>query len=116
MGRIMDVFDAEFLDFSELCGDLDLAADAKCNQYPPRMVVTRPENLFDAAADKPEETKIVITGVLEPEITVKGTFSLRKKEMDSIIRKAVNVLNIYLHAYVQDHLEYEAARERGREV
>ena len=29
MGRIMDVFDAEFLDFSELCGDLDLAAEAK---------------------------------------------------------------------------------------
>lgn len=115
MGRIMDVFDAEFLNFSELCGDLDLAADAKCNQYPPQMVVTRPENLFDAAADKPEETKIVITGGLEP-VTVKGVFSLRKKEMDSIIRKAVNVLNIYLHAYVQDHLEYEAARERGREA
>lgn len=116
MGRIMDVFDADFLDFSELCGDLDLAAEAKCNQYPPRMVVTRPENLFDAAADKPEETKIVITGGLEPEITVKGIFSLRKKEMDSIVRKAVNVLNIYLHAYVQDHMEYEAAREGGREA
>lgn len=116
MGRIMDVFDAEFLDFSELCGDLDLAAEAKCNQYPPRMVVTRPENLFDAAADKPEETKIVITGGLEPEITVKGIFSLRKKEMDSIVRKAVNVLNIYLHAYVQDHMEYETAREGGREA
>ena len=117
MGRIMDVFDAEFLDFSELCGDLDLAAEAKCNQYPPRMVVTRPENLFDAAAaDKAEETKIVITGGLEPEITVKGAFSLRKKEMDSIIRKAVNVLNIYLHAYVQDHMEYEAARNGGREA
>lgn len=112
MGRIMDVFDAEFLDFSELCGDLDLAAEAKCNQYPPRMVVTRPENLFDAAADKPEETKIVITGGLEPEITVKGIFSLRKKEMDSIVRKAVNVLNIYLHAYVQDHMEYNAARAK----
>lgn len=116
MGRIMDVFDAEFLDFSELCGDLDLAAEAKCNQYPPRMVVTRPENLFDAAEDKPEETKIVITGGLEPEITVKGIFSLRKKEMDSIIRKAVNVLNIYLHAYVQDHMEYEASREGAREA
>ena len=115
MGRIMDVFDAEFLDFSELCGDLDLAAEAKCNQYPPRMFVTRPENLFDEA-DKAEETKIVITGGLEPEITVKGIFSLRKKEMDSIIRKAVNVLNIYLHAYVQDHMEYETAREGGREA
>lgn len=112
MGRIMDVFDAEFLDFSELCGDLDLAAEAKCNQYPPRMVVTRPENLLDAAADKPEETKIVITGGLEPEITVKGIFSLRKKEMDSIVRKTVNVLNIYLHAYVQDHMEYNAARAK----
>ena len=115
MGRIMDVFDAEFLDFSELCGDLDLAAEAKCNQYPPRMVVTRTENLFDEA-DKAEETKIVITGGLEPEITVKGIFSLRKREMDAIIRKAVNVLNIYLHAYVQDHMEYEAAREGGREA
>ena len=114
MGRIMDVFDAEFLDFSELCGDLDLAAEAKCNQYPPRMVVTRPENLFDAAADKAEETKIVITGGLEPEITVKGVFSLRKKEMDSIVRKAVNVLNIYLHAYVQDHMEYDAAMAKER--
>jgi hypothetical protein len=116
MGRIMDVFGAEFLDFRTLCGDLDLEAEAKCNAYPPRMVVTRPENLFDAAADKPEETKIVITGGLEPEITVKGAFSLRKKEMDSIIRKAVNVLNIYLHAYVQDHMKYEAAREGGREA
>lgn len=78
MGRIMDVFDAEFLDFSEMCGDLDLAAEAKCNQYPPRMVVTRPENLFDEA-DKAEETKIVITGGLEPEITVKGIFFTAQK-------------------------------------
>lgn len=116
MRRIMDVFDAEFLNFGELCGDLDLAADAKCDQYPPRMVVTRPENLFDAAADKPEETKIVITGGIEPEITVKGTFSLRKKEMDSIIRKAMNVLNIYLHAYVQDHMEYNAAKMKERKA
>lgn len=36
--------------------------------------------------------------------------------MDAIIRKAVDVLNIYLHAYVQDHMEYEAAREGGREA
>lgn len=78
MGRIMDMFDAAFLDFSDRCGDLDLAAEAKCNQYPPRMVVTRPENLFDEA-DKAEETKIVITGGLEPEITVKGIFHCGKR-------------------------------------
>ena len=73
-------------------------------------------NIRHGWSSKAEETKIVITGGLEPEITVKGVFSLRKKEMDSIIRKAVNVLNIYLHAYVQDHMEYEAARNGGREA
>lgn len=112
MSRIMHVFDAEFLNFSDLCADLDLKADIRYDIYPPKMIVTRPETLFDAAEDSSEETAIVIVGGIEPEIAVKGAFALRKKELDSIIRKAVAALNIWLHAYVQDHMEYDAAKAK----
>ena len=112
MSRIMDVFDAEFLDFAGLCDNLDLSAEIDCETYPPKMVITRPETLFDAAEDSSKETAIVIAGGIEPEIMAKGEFALRKKELDSVIRKGIAALNIWLHAYVQDHMEYDAARTK----
>lgn len=30
--------------------------------------------------------------------------------------RAQQLLELYLHAYMQDHMEYEAAREGGREA
>lgn len=116
MGRIMDVFDAEFLNFRELCDGLDLTAEINYKTYPPKMVVRRLETLLDAAEDESEETAIVIAGGIEQEIMVKGEFALRKKELDSIIRKGIAALNIWLHAYVQDHMEYDAARAKEREA
>lgn len=118
MGRIMTVFDIDFGKYEEKCHAQHMEVEFNSDVYPPRIVLTQEQTLFDVGTQQEQtrETEIVITGGLEPEITVKGIFSLRKKEMDAIIRKAVNVLNIYLHAYVQDHMEYEADREGGREA
>lgn len=113
MARMMDVFDAEFLDYQRKCEAMELTVDVECKKYPPRVVLGQEISLFENGE---QECKTIIYGGLEPEIAVKGTLEVTKKQLNDLVKGAVNLLEIYLHAYMQDHVEYERAmKERSAE-
>lgn len=107
----MALFDTEFERFSGACRNGNPNVDFACEAYPPRVVLTKEQTLFDVGVGR-EETRsaeIVVIGGLEPEITVKGAWDTTKKEWNKLVNGAAELLNIYLHAYMQDHIEYDRA-------
>lgn len=108
--RMMGLFDSEFVTYEGKCDALNLRVRFESEGYPPRVVLTQEQTLFDQdGAAEQRDTEIVIVGGLEQEITVKGTFETTKKQMNDLIRGAADLLEVYLHAYMQDHMEYERA-------
>lgn len=111
MARMMDLFEEEFLRFQEKCDAMELTVDVRYNEYPPRVVLRQEQNLFDATGtEEQRETEVVILGKVEPEIVVKGSLEVTKKQLNDLIRGATELLKIYLHAYMQDRMEYERGR------
>lgn len=74
------------------------------------------EQLADIIRHDPAAQEIVVVGGVEPQITVKGAWETTRKRLNKMVTGALKLLELYLHAYMQDHMEYEAAREGGREA
>lgn len=107
MGRIMTVFDIDFGKYEEKCHAQHMEVEFNSDVYPPRIVLTQ---------EQTRETEIVVVGGVEPQITVKGAWETTRKRLNKMVTGALKLLELYLHAYMQDHMEYEAAREGGREA
>lgn len=118
MGRIMTVFDIDFGKYEEKCHAQHMEVEFNSDVYPPRIVLTQEQTLFDVGTQQEQtrETEIVVVGGVEPQITVKGAWETTRKRLNKMVTEALKLLELYLHAYMQDHMEYEAAREGGREA
>ena len=114
MGKLMALFDIEFQSFEGACMARNMTVEFDSEEYPPRVVLAKEQTLFDVGAGREEthSAEIVVIGGLEPGITVKGAWDTTKKEWNKLVNGAAELLNIYLHAYMQDHIEYDRAMSK----
>ena len=114
----MTVFDIDFGKYEEKFHAQHMEVEFNSDVYPPRIVLTQEQTLFDVGTQQEQtrETEIVVVGGVEPQITVKGAWETTRKRLNKMVTGALKLLELYLYAYMQDHMEYEAAREGGREA
>ena len=69
MGRIMTVFDIDFGKYEEKCHAQHMEVEFNSDVYPPRIVLTQEQTLFDVGTQQEQtrETEIVVVGGVEPE-------------------------------------------------
>lgn len=70
MGRIMTVFDIDFGKYEEKCHAQHMEVEFNSDVYPPRIVLTQEQTLFDVGTQQEQtrETEIVVVGGVEPQI------------------------------------------------
>ena len=117
MAAIMDLFAAEFDDFAKDCDKNYLRASFDDERYPPRIQVTQAlpplyEQSDEGQAGKIRETRITVVGDVDCNVSIHGEVTMTKKDLNNLIGKAVKLLQLYLHGFMQERKELEAENAR----
>lgn len=111
MGKIMEVFGSE-LDLLSVAAEKEgWSLSFRGETYPPRIVLdqTQPP-LFDMTPDGPKETRpacIQIIGHPDVQVVTTGKLQIGKKDLNRMVNRATEVLNLYLHGFMQERREME---------
>lgn len=117
MAAIMDLFAAEFDDFAKDCDKNYLRASFDDGRYPPRIQVTQTlpplyAQAEEGQAGKIRETRITVVGDVDCNVSIHGEATMTKKDLNNLIAKAVKLLQLYLHGFMQERKELEAENAR----
>ena len=115
MAGIMDMFSVELDEFVKDYDDLHWDVSFRGEEYPPRIVMeqTTPP-LFEVGADGaktlvPNPT-IQIIGRPETEVVTTGKLQISKKDFTNLTNRAAALLELFLHGFMQERKELEAAQ------
>ena len=115
MGKIMGLFYGELGGFQTSMEDDGWSVESRVEKYPPRapMAQLRPP-LFEMPAGGPKENEpacIQVIGTPDLRVVTTGKLQIGKKDLNKYINTAQKLLQLYLHGFMQERKEMEAARE-----
>lgn len=113
MAQIMELFASAFNELAQQYDELEWEVDFRGEQYPPYIVMEkRSPPLFVTAEDgtrteeKPPVIKII--GGPETQVVVRGNIQIGKKSLTKMVNRAAEVLELFLHGFMQERKEMEA--------
>ena len=116
MAAMMELFSVELDDFVKDYDDLHWDVSFRGEEYPPRIVMEQSTPpLFEVGADGakmlvPNPT-IQIIGRPETEVVTTGKLQISKKDFTNLTNRAAALLELFLHGFMQERKELEAAQE-----
>lgn len=116
MAEIMGTFAHDLDNFVAYYEKLNWDTSFRGEAYPPRIVMEQPTPpLFEVGADgaktlAPNPT-IQIIGRPETEVITTGKLQISKKDFTNLCNRASALLELFLHGFMQERKEMEAAQE-----
>lgn len=114
MGKIMELFYGELGLFESYMIDDKWSVEFRDETYPPRIVMDQlTPPLFEMAADGPKENEpacIQVIGTPDLRVVTTGKLQIGKKDLNKYINTAQKLLQLYLHGFMQERKEMEAAQ------
>lgn len=115
MGKIMELFYGELGAFQAKMEDDKWEVEFRDEKYPPRTTMDQLEPpLFEMTPDgqKTEDPACIqVIGTPDMRIITTGRLLISKKELTKYVNTAQGLLQLYLHAFMQERKEMEAAQE-----
>ncbi len=116
MSKIMELFYGELGSFQSSMVDDNWEVEFRDEKYPPRVTMDQLQPpLFEVTADGPKETapaQIQVIGTPDMRIITTGKLQISKKELNKYVNTAQKLLQLYLHAFMQERKELEAESTR----
>ena len=113
MGKIMELFGSELSLLNVEVENDGWNLNFRGETYPPRIVLDQVQPpLFDMTPDGQKETRpacIQIIGRPDVQVVTTGKLQISKKDLNKMVNRATEVLNLYLHGFMQEHKEMENA-------
>lgn len=115
MGKIMELFYGELGGFQTSMEDAGWYVEFRDEKYPPRVTMDQlTPPLFEVGADGaktlvPNPT-IQIIGRPETEVVTTGKLQISKKDFTNLTNRAAALLELFLHGFMQERKEMEAAQ------
>lgn len=115
MAKIMEAFSFELNDFTARMEAAGWAVDFRGEKYPPKIVLDQlTPPLFDQAPETPQEEKpacIQVIGRPDLQVVTTGKLQISKKDLTKMTNQAAALLELFLHGFMQECKEMEAAQE-----
>ena len=116
MAKIMELFAASLDDFTADYEKLQWDVSFRGEAYPPRIVMeqaTPPLYRQEPDGTQTVEPNQVIQIIGRPDLRVvtTGKLQIGKKDLNKYINTAQKLLQLYLHGFMQERKEMEAAQE-----
>lgn len=115
MAEIMNMFSVELVEFVKDYDNLHWDVSFRGEEYPPRIVMEQSTPpLFEVGADGaktlvPNPT-IQIIGRPETEVVTTGKLQISKKDFTNLTNRAATLLELFLHGFMKERKEMEAAQ------
>lgn len=113
MGKIMELFYGELGGFQTSMEDAGWYVEFRDEKYPPRVTMDQlTPPLFEMTADGPKENEpacIQVIGTPDLHVVTTGKLQIGKKDLNKYINTAQKLLQLYLHGFMQERKELEAA-------
>lgn len=116
MAEIMNMFSVELVEFVNDYDNLHWDVSFRGEEYPPRIVMEQtPPPLYKIEDDgsktlEPYPT-IQIIGRPDTEVVTTGKLKISKKDFTKLTNRAAALLELFLHGFMQERKELEAAQE-----
>lgn len=116
MAKIMELFAATLDDYVADYEKEQWDVSFRGEEYPPRIVLEQaapPLYRIGADGEKTLESQPTIQIIGRPEIQVvtSGKLQISKKDLNRMVNRATEVLNLYLHGFMQERKELEEQAE-----
>ena len=107
MADIMDEFAVALDAFDESSGKAGWEVEFNSAQYPPSIVMRQIIPPLYRVTDEGREdithrAQIKVLGLPETEVVTSGNLQLSKKELNKMVNSAAQLLELYLHGFMQD--------------
>lgn len=114
MGKIMELFYGKLGGFQTSMEDDGWSVEFWDEKYPPRVTMDQlTPPLFEMTADGPKENEpacIQVIGTPDLRVVITGKLQISKKDLNKMVNRATEVLDLYLHGFMQERKELEAAK------
>lgn len=114
MGKIMELFYGELGGFQTSMEDNGWSVEFLDEKYPPRVTMDQlTPPLFEMTADGLKENEpacIQVIGTPDLRVVTTGKLQIGKKDLNKYINTAQKLLQLYLHGFMQERKEMEAAQ------
>ena len=114
MGKIMELFYGELGGFQTSMEDDGWSVEFRDEKYPPRVTMDQlTPPLFEMTADGQKENEpacIQVIGTPDLRVVTTGKLQIGKKDLNKYINTAQKLLQLYLHGFMQERKEMEAAQ------
>ena len=116
MAGIMDMFSVELDEFVKDYDDLHWDVSFRGEEYPPRIIMERSTPPLYRVEDDGSKTlepnpTIKIIGSVDTEVVTTGKLQISKKDFNKLTNRAAALLELFLHGFMQERKEMEAAQE-----
>ena len=107
MAGIMDGFAVELDGFTEISEKAGWEVEFNPAQYPPSIVMQQSIPPLYRVTDEGREdithrAQIKVLGLPETEVVTSGNLQLSKKELNKMVNSAAQLLELYLHGFMED--------------
>ena len=114
MGKIMELFYGELGGFQTSMEDAGWYVEFRDEKYPPRVTMDQlTPPLFEMTDDGTKENEpacIQVIGTPDLRVVTTGKLQSGKKDLNKYINTAQKLLQLYLHGFMQERKEMEAAQ------
>ena len=115
MAGIMDMFSVELDEFVKDYDDLHWDVSFRGEEYPPRIVMEQTMPPLYKVEDDGSKTlepnpTIQIIGRPDTEVVTTGKLKISKKDFTKLTNRAAALLELFLHGFMQERKEMEAAQ------
>ena len=114
MGKIMELFYGELGGFQTSMEDDGWSVEFRDEKYPPHVTMDQlTPPLFEMTADGQKENEpacIQVIGTPDLRDVTTGKLQIGKKDLNKYINTAQKLLQLYLHGFMQERKEMEAAQ------
>nr|DAG22671.1 MAG TPA: hypothetical protein [Caudoviricetes sp.] len=116
MAGIMDMFSVELDEFVKDYDDLHWDVSFRGEEYQPRIVMEQTTPPLYKIEDDGSKTlepypTIQIIGRPDTEVVTTGKLKISKKDFTKLTNRAAALLELFLHGFMQERKEMEAAQE-----
>ena len=116
MAGIMDMFSVELVEFVNEYGGMHWDVSFHGEEYPPRIVMEQTTPPLYKIEDDGSKTlepypTIQIIGRPDTEVVTTGKLKISKKDFTKLTNRAAALLELFLHGFMQERKEMEAAQE-----
>ena len=116
MAKIMELFAASMDDFTADYEKLQWDVSFRGEAYQPRIIMERSTPPLYRVEDDGSKTlepnpTIQIIGSVDTEVVTTGKLQISKKDFTKLTNRAAALLELFLHGFMQERKEMEAAQE-----